>query len=92
MTIVLELKPEMERKLRERAAASGQEVAAYIGDVLERAIATADVNSEFTEAEKTEIRAGVQRGMADFEAGRFRTAEAFYAEMAAKHGLDYLQE
>lgn len=94
MTIVIELKPEAEVRLRDKAAARGQDVAAYVQFLAEQDVASSDTEDDpfdaypAYDADVVEaIRAGVARGQADFAEGRYETAAAFHARMKARHGL-----
>ena len=86
MTITIDA--ELEARLRAAAAARGEDpnhyaVAALI-EVVER---DEDPDADLTEEDKAAIRAGVERGLKDFEEGRYRPAEEFYADMSRKYGL-----
>jgi predicted transcriptional regulator len=48
---------------------------------------SADPDADLNEEEKRAIDAGIDRGLADFDAGRFNSAEDFYKKMREKHGI-----
>ena len=83
MSITLDLPPDVEASIRERAAARGQEPADYLRDLALRDTGEEDLDAELAEEE----REGVLRGLADFAAGRFRPFSEFAAEMRARYAL-----
>ncbi len=81
-------------QLQEIAAARGEDpdnyAVAAIANALvrdEAAVNAADPDADLSDEEKASVRAGIERGVADFEAGRFSSADDFYAKMREKHGL-----
>jgi predicted transcriptional regulator len=80
MAIVITLSPELETLLLERAARQGQEVNLVASELL------ADV-LEWQEQDSAEAIEGIQRGLDDFEIGRFRNFQAFAEEQRLKYNL-----
>ena len=68
MTITLDLEPEMEARLRDKAERQGQDAGAVVKALIAEAL-------EWEAQEKAETIAGIQRGPQDFEQGRFRFHE-----------------
>ena len=85
--MIITLDAELEARLRAVAAARGEDPNHYATAVLAEAIERAEAPDDLTEEQKAEIRAGVERGLADSAAGRVRPAEEFYAEMNRKYGI-----
>lgn len=87
MTITLS--EELAERLR---AVAGTNANWFAVAAIERAIESSgqeemDIDDELTEAERLQTRAGLERGLADSDAGRVASAEAFYKRMYAKHGV-----
>ena len=80
MTITLNLSPELEAKLLEKAAKHGKVVATVATQLLASIL---DWEASDTEA----AIEGIERGLDDFEAGRFRSFEAFAEEQRRKYNL-----
>jgi predicted transcriptional regulator len=80
MAIVITLSPELETLLLERAARQGQEVNLVASELL------ADV-LEWQEQDSAEAIEGIQRGLDDFEVGRFRNFQEFAEEQRLKYNL-----
>jgi predicted transcriptional regulator len=80
MTITIELAPEVLERLREKAAREGRDAEAVAADVLANAL-------EWDAEDQAEAVEGIQRGLADFEAGRYRPLEEVIAEKQRKYGL-----
>ena len=80
MTIVVTLSPELEARLRAKATQRGEDLeyvaSALLGDIL-----------DWEAQDSEEAIVGIQRGLDDFEAGRFRRFEEFVAEQRLKHDL-----
>jgi predicted transcriptional regulator len=70
MTIVISLSPEIEARLREKAAKSGQDVSIVAAQMLTSIL-------EWEAQDSQEAIEGIQRGLNDFEAGRFRSFDEF---------------
>ena len=87
MTITLDLPPDVEASIRERATARGLEFADYVRALLQRDAAGDDPDADLSEEERAAVREGVQRGLADFAAGRYRPFSEFAAEMRARYAL-----
>jgi predicted transcriptional regulator len=73
MTITVNLTPEAERILREKAQRQGEDPEAVAATVLTEAL-------EWEAQDRAEAIEGIQRGLYDFEAGRFRSFSEFAAE------------
>lgn len=80
MSIIISLSPEVEAKLREKAAQQGQDVSLIAAELLVRIL-------EWESEDSEEAVAGIQRGLDDFEAGRFRAFQEFAEEQRRKHNL-----
>jgi predicted transcriptional regulator len=80
MSITISLSPEVEAQLREKAAQQGQDVSLIAAELLSRAL-------EWESQDAEEAVAGIQEGLEDFEAGRFRSFQAFAQEQRDKHNL-----
>jgi predicted transcriptional regulator len=80
MAIVITLSPELETLLLDRAARQGQEVNLVASELL------ADV-LEWQEQDSAEAIEGIQRGLDDFEVGRFRDFQEFAEEQRLKYNL-----
>jgi predicted transcriptional regulator len=73
MSIVLSLTPELEALLHGRADRQGQDVSLVASELLANVLAWEE--QDFEEAVQ-----GIQQGLDDFEAGRFRSFDDFAAE------------
>jgi len=80
MTIVISLSPEVEARLREKAAQSGQDVSIVAAQMLASVL-------EWEAQDSQEAIEGIQRGLDDFEAGRFRSFDEFAEEQRRKYNL-----
>jgi predicted transcriptional regulator len=80
MTIVITLSPELETLLLDRAARQGQEVNLVASKLLAAVL-------EWQEQDSAEAIEGIQRGLDDFEVGRFRNFQEFAEEQRLKHNL-----
>ncbi len=80
MTIVLNLSPEMEERLQKKATQRGEALefvaTALLADLL-----------DWEAQDSEEAIVGIQRGLDDFEAGRFRSFDAFEQEQRQKYDL-----
>jgi predicted transcriptional regulator len=74
MTIVITLSPELETLLLDRAARQGQEVNLVASELLAGVL-------ELQEQDSEEAVKGIQQGLDDFEAGRFRDFQEFADEL-----------
>ncbi|MHC5932704.1 hypothetical protein [Nostoc sp.] len=70
MAIVVSLSPELEARLREKAAQQGQDVSFVAAQLLE---AVLEWEVQYSQA----AIKGIQQGLEDFEAGRFRSFDDF---------------
>ncbi len=80
MAIVVTLSPELEALLRDRAAQRGQDVNSVASELLASAL-------EWEQQDSEEAIKGIQQGLNDFEAGRFRSFQDFAEEQRNKYGL-----
>lgn len=80
MTITLDLAPEVEAWLREKAARDGREKEVVAQAVLAQAL-------EWEAQERAEAAEGIQRGLDDFAAGRYSPASQVFADIRARHGI-----
>ncbi|MDQ2687599.1 MAG: hypothetical protein M3Y28_07005 [Armatimonadota bacterium] len=79
MTITIELAPQVETYLREKAARQGQDLEAVAGTTLAEAMT-------WEEQEFEETVAGIQRGLDAAAAGREKPWEQYVTEQRAKRG------
>ena len=70
MAIVVSLSPELEARLREKAAQQGQDVSFVAAQLLEAVL-------EWEVEDSEAAIKGIQQGLEDFEAGRFRLFDRF---------------
>jgi predicted transcriptional regulator len=80
MEIVITLSPELETLLLDRAARQGQEVNLVASELLAGVL-------EWQEQDLVEAIEGIQRGLDDFEVGRFRDFQKFAEEQRLKYDL-----
>jgi predicted transcriptional regulator len=80
MAIVVTLSPELETLLLDRAARQGQEVNLVASELLAGVL-------EWQEQDSAEAIKGIQRGLDDFEVGRFRDFQEFAEEQHLKYHL-----
>jgi predicted transcriptional regulator len=80
MAIVITLSPELETLLLDRAARQGQEVNLVASELLAGVL-------EWQEQDSAEAIEGIQRGLDDFEVGRFRDFQEFAEEQRLKYNL-----
>jgi predicted transcriptional regulator len=80
MAIVVTLSPELEALLRDRAAQLGQDVSFVASELLASVL-------EWEEQDSKEAIKGIQQGLDDFEAGRFRSFQDFTQEQNHKYDL-----
>ena len=80
MTITIDLDPEVLARLRDKAAREGEDSAAVAARLLAEAL-------EWEAQDQREATEGIQRGLTDFEAGRYRSLEDVVAEKRTKYGL-----
>ncbi|MGB5596579.1 MAG: hypothetical protein WBM32_20530 [Crocosphaera sp.] len=80
MAIVITLNPELETLLRARAAQRGQDINIVASELLASVLVWEEQDSE-------ETIKGIQQGLDDFEAGRFRSFRDFAEEQQQKYNL-----
>jgi predicted transcriptional regulator len=80
MTLTITLPPDVEQRLRERAAREGQDVEAIATATLVEAL-------EWEAQDSAEAIQGIQRGLDDFAAGRHRPLREFVQEQRRKYQL-----
>ncbi|APB32426.1 hypothetical protein GlitD10_0125 [Gloeomargarita lithophora Alchichica-D10] len=80
MAIVVTLSPELEALLLDKAARRGQDVSLVASELLANVL-------EWEEQDSEEAIKGIQQGLNDFEAGRFRSFQDFAEEQRSKHNL-----
>jgi hypothetical protein len=80
MSITLDLPPQLESLLRQRAKTTGQDLSQFTLAVLTLGLSLDD--QDFFDA-----IAGIQLGLDNFEQGQFSSLEDFVAEQNQKHGL-----
>jgi len=86
MTIVIDLKPEEESRLHDRAAQYGQDIAGYLKAVARWEAEAAGLD-RLDQEELAAIRVGIRRGLEEEAAGKVRPLEEFIQEQRIKHGL-----
>ena len=80
MTISITLSPEVEAQLWEQAKKRGQDVSLVAAELLRKIL-------EWELEDSQEAIKGIQKGLDDFEAGRFRPFEEFAKEQRQKYNL-----
>jgi len=80
MAIFVTLSPELEALLRDKAARLGQNVDIVASQLLANAL-------EWEVQDSEEAIKGIQQGLDDFEAGRFRSFDEFAEEQRRKYNL-----
>ncbi|BAY40692.1 hypothetical protein NIES2111_50790 [Nostoc sp. NIES-2111] len=80
MAIVVSLNPELEARLRQKAAQQGKDVSSVASELLEGIL-------EWELQDSQEAIEGIQRGLEDFEAGRYRSFDEFAEEQHRKYNL-----
>jgi predicted transcriptional regulator len=80
MTITVNLSPELEEQLQKKATQRGEALESVAEALLKELLDWETQDSE-------EAVVGIQRGLDDFEAGRFRSFEAFAQEQRLKYDL-----
>jgi predicted transcriptional regulator len=80
MAIVVTLTPELEALLRDGAAQRGQDISFVASELLASVLEWEGQDSE-------EAIKGIQQGLDDFEAGRFRSFQAFAEKQHHKYNL-----
>lgn len=80
MEIVVTLSPEAEAQLLKKAARQGQDASRVAAELL-----TSILEWEAQDFEQASV--GIQRGLDDFEAGKFRSFHEFAQEQRRKYNL-----
>jgi predicted transcriptional regulator len=80
MSITLDLPPNIEALLRQRAESTGQEISQI-------ALAVLTLGLSLDDRDFFESLHGIQQGLEDFEQGRFSSLEDFVSEQNQKYGL-----
>jgi predicted transcriptional regulator len=80
MTIVVTLSPELEEQLRAKAVRQGQDINLVATELLASIL-------ESEAQDSVETIEGIQQGLDDFAAGRFRSFNEFADEQRRKHNL-----
>lgn len=80
MAIVVTLSPELEARLRDKAARQGQDVNLVASELLANIL-------EWEVQDLEEAIKGIQQGLEDFELGRFRSFDEFAQEQRRKYNL-----
>ncbi|NEQ98889.1 MAG: hypothetical protein F6K30_19575 [Cyanothece sp. SIO2G6] len=80
MAIVVTLSPELEALLLDKAARQGQDANLVASELLATIL-------EWEEQDSAEAVKGIQQGLDDFEAGRFRSFQNFAEEQRSKYDL-----
>ena len=80
MSIIVTLSPELEALLRDKAAQQGQDVSFVAAELLASIL-------EWEEQDSVEAIQGIQKGLDDFKAGRFRSFQEFTEEQSHQHNL-----
>jgi predicted transcriptional regulator len=80
MAIVINLSPELEALLRNKATQQGQDINFVASELLASILAWEAQDSEAATK-------GIQQGLDDFEAGRFRSFQDFAEEQRHKYNL-----
>lgn len=80
MSIVVNLSPELETLLQERAVNRGQDIAVVVSEILVNVL-------DWEAQDSLEATEGIQQGLDDFEAGKFRSFQNFAEEQHQKISL-----
>lgn len=80
MAIVVSLNPELEARLRQKAAQQGKDVSSVASELLESIL-------EWELQDSQEAIEGIAQGLEDFEAGRYRSFDEFAEEQRRKYHL-----
>ncbi|MCY7391963.1 MAG: hypothetical protein LH647_10895 [Leptolyngbyaceae cyanobacterium CAN_BIN12] len=80
MPIVITLSPELEALLRDKATRQGQDVSLVAAELLASIL-------EWEKQDSVEAIQGIQKGLDDFKAGRFRSFQEFTEEQRHQHNL-----
>lgn len=80
MTITLNLSPDLEAKLQNKALQEGKEINQVITELLTNLI-------DWEIEDSKEAVKGIQRGLTDFELGNYRSFDDFAEEQYEKYNL-----
>ncbi|MBD2187183.1 hypothetical protein [Pseudanabaena mucicola] len=80
MSIVVTLNPKLEALLHSRAAKQGQDINSIASELLASIL-------DWEEKDSEEAIKGIQKGLDDFEAGRYRSFQDFAEEQRYKYNL-----
>ncbi len=80
MTLVVNLSPELEAQLREKAIRQGQDIDTVVSELI--AIVLAEESQDTAEAVR-----GIQQGLDDFSTGKFRSFDEYADRQHPKHNL-----
>lgn len=80
MAIVVNISPKLESLLRDKAAQKGQDINLVASELLESIL-------EWEIKDSEDAIKGIQKGLDDFEEGRFRSFDDFAEEQRQKYDL-----
>jgi predicted transcriptional regulator len=80
MTLTIDLEPELLERLHEKATREGRDPETIAAHILAEAL-------EWEAQDRQDAIEGIQRGLDDYEAGRFRSLDEVTAEKRQRHGL-----
>lgn len=80
MTITINLSPEIETQLINRATIQGKEVSIVASEII-----TSAIKSELHDSQEAII--GIEKGLNDFDKGNFREFKKFAEEQSIKYDL-----
>jgi predicted transcriptional regulator len=80
MSIVVTLSPELEEQLREKAVRQGQDINLVAAEILASVL-------EWEKQDSAQAIAGIQQGLDEFEAGKFRSFDEYAEEQRQKYNL-----
>jgi predicted transcriptional regulator len=80
MSIVVTLSPELEEQLREKAIRQGQDINLVATELLASVL-------EQEAQDSAEAIVGIQQGLDEFDAGKFRSLNEYAAEQHQKYNL-----
>ena len=80
MTLVINLSPELEAQLREKAIHQGQDINTVVSELL------ASILKEEAQNDAEAVK-GIQQGLEDFSTGNFRSFDEYADEQRQKYNL-----
>ncbi|MCY7367884.1 MAG: hypothetical protein LH474_07000 [Chamaesiphon sp.] len=80
MTLVINLSPELEEQLREKAIHQGRDINTVASELL------ASILEEEAQNDAEAVK-GIQQGLEDFSAGNFRSFDEYVDEQRQKYNL-----